>query len=192
MNEHYKGYTIKIEHDQDAESPRDWDNVSKMVFSHSRFDFPNDAGISFDDFHGWDEIALDLINNHGAKYIMHVYMYEHGQIAFKTAPFSDPWDSGKLGLIYITAEGIAELGDQTDEGIEAALNGELETYAQYVNGDVYGYIITDQYEEEPEDSSCWGYYGYDSALDEAKAVVDSLIESDRPSRHAQPAHKFHN
>lgn len=35
--EDYKGYTIKIYHDEDAESPRDWDNLGEMVCFHRRY-----------------------------------------------------------------------------------------------------------------------------------------------------------
>ena len=49
-----------------------------------------------------------------------------------------------------------------------ALRQEVETYSQYLSGDVYGYEIHKHGEVV---DSCWGFYGYDTAEEEAKAQL---------------------
>jgi len=46
---------------------------------------------------------------------------------------------------------------------------EVETYDQFLRGEVYGYKIDDN------GDSCWGYYGQEECMAEAKSVVDSMI-----------------
>ena len=53
------------------------------------------------------------------------------------------------------------------------LQGEVETYGQYISGEVYGYVIKkDGLEEEIE--SCWGMYEHEYTVAEAKSVVDNI------------------
>jgi len=53
-----------------------------------------------------------------------------------------------------------------------------ESYEQWANGDVWGYIVENADGEELE--SCWGYYGTESAVAEGKATADHLHGSTRP------------
>ena len=44
------------------------------------------------------------------------------------------------------------------------MKGEVETYSQWANGEVYGFrlIKVDEYNKEIEEiDSCWGFYGSD-------------------------------
>lgn len=72
------------------------------------------------------------------------------------------------------SEAISEFGSY--EKAVSYLKGEVNTYNQWVNGEVYGYVITKDGEEV---DSCWGYYGYDHCEDEAKYSVDHIIVSER-------------
>jgi hypothetical protein len=106
--------------------------------------------------------------------ILPVYMYEHSGIALSTGSFSCPWDSGQVGYIYVSKEKvIEEYGDWTAETVAKAskqLENEVETYSQFVNGEVYGFIIEDKDGEYVD--SCWGFFGYDFCLEEAKQAAD--------------------
>ena len=67
------------------------------------------------------------------------------------------------------------------------LEGEVETYDQYLRGDVYGYTLTKktihqekcphcgevirEYEDEEEVDSCWGFYG--DCLEE-NGILDNI------------------
>ena len=107
-------------------------------------------------------------------------MYEHSGIALSTEPFNDRLDSGQLGIIYCTKEKAKKEIFCPDEKeliktVEDILKSELKTYNQYIEGEVYGYMI----EKDGEDmDSCWGYYGEDVCLEEAKRTVDFYWEKE--------------
>jgi hypothetical protein len=56
--------------------------------------------------------------------------------------------------------------------IEKYLTGEVETYDQYLTGEVYGFTIEKGEDEEHVDS-CWGFYGYndDYMISEIKSAI---------------------
>ena len=60
--------------------------------------------------------------------------------------------------------------------IEKYLQGEVETYNQYINGEVYGFIIEDENGNPVEDGSCWGFYDTKDAIAEAKSIVDYEVK----------------
>lgn len=73
---------------------------------------------------------------------------------------------------------IKEYGSDTPENRKMAieaLKGELDTFTKYINGEVYGWIITDA--EGDEKDSCWGYYGQHEAEIDAKERAESLAAS---------------
>lgn len=108
--------------------------------------------------------------------ILPLWMYEHSGISISCAasfdqkpgyPYNDPWDAGAVGFAWITKkEAIEQVGYSEDEWIEKAsllIQGVVETYNAYLNGDIYGYVL---YEKEPDGSikeldSVGGFYGSD-------------------------------
>ena len=40
----------------------------------------------------------------------------------------------------------------------------------YLSGDVWGYIV----DEDNKDDSCWGFFGYDYCVEEAKRVAEQI------------------
>lgn len=184
----YKGYQIKISQDDSSLNPReDWDcNLGIMALSHKRYSFPNESGIDFNDYGSWSEVEKALRKNHGAIAILRVFMMDHSGLSFSTSPSTfkacDPqgWDWGCLGVIYTTDEKLKERGisDKTTEELEGFLRSEVETYAQYVTGEVYGYQIYGSDGEELD--SCWGYFGSDheksGLLESARSEIDYDIQ----------------
>lgn len=121
--------------------------------------------------------------------LLPLYLYEHSGITMSTGPFSCPWDSGQVGWIYVSKEcvrkeyGWKKITKSREKQICRYLEGEVETYDQYLTGEVYGYIIEDEYGEELD--SCWGYYGdhhnsgiYDASL----SIIDVLIKERNAKR----------
>ena len=115
--------------------------------------------------------------------ILPLYLYDHSGITMRCAPFDCPWDSGQVGFIYATPEMIREeygckiITKAVREKATKLLRGEVETYDQYLTGDVWGVIVEDMYGEEVD--SCWGFYGSDYAKEEAK---DMLANADTEGR----------
>jgi hypothetical protein len=101
-----------------------------------------------------------------AKYIMlNVYKYEHSGVIYRTSPFSDPWDSGQVGYIFVSKEAVRKewkvkrITRKLRAQVEEVLSGEVDVYSQYANGEVYGIIVRDADGEEID--ACWGFYGSD-------------------------------
>ena len=169
-----EGLTISIEHDPDPMNPREeFDNVGTMVCFHRRyrlgdehhFSSPADA-----------QAFLDDVVDQGGIYLP-LYLYDHSGIAMRTTPLGDPWDSVQIGWIYATKGAIDHEWSGDQDSAESYLQGEVETYDQYLRGDVYGYTITDDKGELLD--SCWGYYGDpgDYLISELEITVEGILDA---------------
>lgn len=237
-------YMLTVEYDDYAESPREWDNMCTMVCWHSRYDLGDKH--QFDDsdelcrclLHhvcgmDWDEI--DEIGNTYEKYkllcesdkllIKPINMYDHSGITVSTSnsyPYTDRWDGGRVGFIYVTKDKIFKEGcslrvkdeygnyirvEHKHEGMPSTysykttpaneenwkeiadeiIEAEMETYDQYVRGEVYwfklekkvrtqdlcphcGEVIR-EYDDMEDIDSCGGFYG--DVLEE-NGILDNI------------------
>lgn len=95
--------------------------------------------------------------------VLPVYAYIHSGVALNTTGFSCPWDSGQSGWIYESKEairkefGVKRISSKLRKTIEDRMRVEIEVFSNYLNGDVYGFVIEDPEGEEID--SCWGFYG---------------------------------
>jgi len=191
--EDYKGYKIDIYHDDDPSDPREWGNISKFIFFHSRY--------SIGDKHNYstpDAFAEELEDRKKSRkippFVFPVYMYDHSGIGFSMSrdryPYNCPWDSGQVGWIVIECgdirAGFPKLpkAGYYSKAFKIA-KSELDTYNDYVQSNVYGYVISNGDRLDPIiEDSCWGYYGdFDDAhgaLTEAKAVIDLQLNAYKP------------
>jgi hypothetical protein len=175
-NGHQKGYTATLYYDQDAEGPDNWDNLGTITYAkRSSYVLGNKAVDAEEDA----EIAQKV---ESGEYIgTPVYAYVHSGATISTSSFSCPWDSGRSGWVYVSRADVRKeysckrISKKTREKAERVLRGEVKTYAQYLEGDVYGIIITDPDGEEVD--SCWGFYGFNYAKEEAERM---LKEHNRP------------
>lgn len=184
---------LRIYNDDSPESPREWDNLGTMICFHRNYDLGDkDHGYSFDDYDGWAELE-EKLRQDGAVMILPIYMYEHSGVTISTKPFSCKWDSGRLGLIYVTREKlVAEYGEAalmdgiaTDETLNTAkeiLEQEVETYDTYIRGEVYKFRLYSVekcekcgHEEEEMVDSCSGFFGDEHAT---SGILDNLDVDD--------------
>jgi hypothetical protein len=179
--------TIEIIPDEDSSNPRtDWDQAGTMVCWHSRYDLGdknaaqriaddlNNAGdgTHFKGIHycySDDPSTLHAAAIDAGFHVMPLFLYDHSGITMNTSGFSCPWDSGQVGFIYMTPETAKA------EGIPdplKCLKSEVTVYDQYLTGDVFGFIV--EHNESGEEDSCWGFYGSDYCIEEAKSIAESL------------------
>jgi len=186
----YKGYTIEVKQDENAESPREWDNFGHMVCFHKRYNLGDkDTNLTSDMFRSWKELENYLINEMKAIIIAPLYMYDHSIQRIKIGNFYNcglpqghaQFDSGQIGYIYATDTDIKENFDVqriTKKVIEQAkkvIEGEVNTYDAWISGQVYGYNIKN--EKDNNLDGCWGYYGdIEYMINEAKIVIDNDIK----------------
>jgi hypothetical protein len=137
---------LRIIHDESPESPREWDNLGHIVAFHRRYTFPQEGEEKYSEPEEFDE----WVSKHKAIVILPIYMLDHSSIAMSTTPFGGLYgrfDSGQIGYIYVTYAQIRKelrvkkITPEIIEQVKATLKGEIETYSQYVNGDVYGYSL---------------------------------------------------
>jgi hypothetical protein len=96
----------------------------------------------------------------------------------------DPHYSRADGWIYCTKARAHEEWGKCAKALKQAeecLKSEVETYSQYLEGDVYGYVVSVP-DDEDEDAdgeeldSCWGLFGMDYCVEEAKDRAASCAE----------------
>jgi hypothetical protein len=159
--------------DEDPESPREWDNLGVMTCFHGRYNLGDETDLRSAMFNGWDELREHLEKEEGALHILPLFLMDHSGLTMSTGSFGCPWDSGQVGFIYTTAEKMKEMGTDEDN-IEACLKAEVETYSQYLSGDVWGYVLYELktcdlgHVHKEETDSCWGFYGVDAAVEAGK------------------------
>lgn len=166
--------TIKIMHDDMCQSPREWDNLGTMVCTHRRY--------SLGDLSGYKDLETEVCSHRELEYgydlsdliqaaeklgfiILPLYLYDHSGITMNTTGFSCPWDSGQVGVIFVTREkvrkdyGVKRISPKLLNQVQGYLKSEVEVYDQYLRGDVYGFKLMD--DDDTEIDSCWGFFGDD-------------------------------
>jgi len=156
----------KIFPDMDPESPRDWDNVVHIVCWHNRYRLGDEQP---------DMDPCDYEIPKGAV-VLPLYLYDHNGLTLSTRLFSCPWDSSQIGCAFVAKKIIkATFGwDRLTKGrikrIENTIESEVETYNQYLNGEVYGYILENA--DGKHIDSCWGLF-------DEEYCKDQLIEAQK-------------
>ena len=174
--EDYKGYAIRIEHDDDGPNPyTDYDHFGTFYHWHRRGFFGEDYS------HKQSELKalLDALIEDGGVAVP-VWLYEHSGQTIRAGdanPFTCPWDSGQVGFWCAAKQQIdEEFGGDTEKAIKC-IKGEVSTMDDYITGNCYGYVIEKDGEHQ---DSCWGFLGdynaEDGCLAEAKSIVDHMKE----------------
>lgn len=169
--------------DDDAPDPREcYVECEPCEGTGYRFPNDNDNRDSCPVCEGAGEIERDMADvlreDHGATVILPLYLYDHGGITMRSgAPILSKveredmmrsgrfigddagWDTSTVGFIFDTPEGVKQcIGENaTRDDIIKALEGEVEVYASYLEGDVTGYTVED--EETGYADSCGGFVG---------------------------------
>ena len=118
------------------------------------------------------------------------------------------WDTSNCGFVFIKKEGWGSSMDEEGYSHSHTSDGEfvtvtwrelaeqhVNTWNQYLQGDVYGFMIDGplethqdlcekcghvqrEYEEREELESVWGFYGLEYCIEEAKGVVDYQLNKE--------------
>lgn len=162
MSETYKRGEVYLEIDTDDMPPdprKEWEHIGTIATWHGRYQL-GDEQPKKDPQEFQEELPEGTV-------ILPVYMLDHSGITLSTGPFSCPWDSGQVGIIYVTPDRLkAESIDWSRA--EEILKSEIVEYDQYVKGEIYCFrtytMVTcgecGHAEEEMLDS-CTGFFGYD-------------------------------
>lgn len=182
-------HTINVYYDTDPQDPRkEYDHLATMVCFHGRYNLGDDHGYSDpltflnsiiqelmpdrDDYDtvGEAEQALQYL----PIFALPLYLYDHSGIKMSVEPFSCPWDSGRVGMIYVTASKAksecppkeGEPHHKWHERIVGYLKNEVKEYDAYLTGQVFHYEVLDENGESID--SCSGFYSVEDAVNMAK------------------------
>ena len=131
------------------------------------------------------------------KYIsLPLYLYDHSGITMSCAAFSCPWDSGQVGIIYVSKEKLREeyssklVTPKIREKALRVLRAEVEEYDRFLTGACWGYEIYEMCDDQElidagwEDvegncvDSCWGFLGREYAEEAAQEAMDYYVQKD--------------
>jgi hypothetical protein len=176
--------TLIVTYDDCAESPREWDNLTKMLFFGKHKHLGDKHNINADDYNGWNELEEAIKKEYDVVMIKKVYAYIHSGMTISTQPFSCPWDSGVLGFVIITKADLRKEYNwkvltqkrinEVYNRLDNIMDGEVKELDYYVSGDVYGFRIEDK-NGDIEDS-CYGFYGYDI---QNNGILDYMTDKDK-------------
>lgn len=174
----HRNLTIRIHSDEDVQSPEEWGNDDLYLLAWHR-DFhvtrpgykrPDDV-LKGDDA-GEDEDPRDIRDAITADYhVFDLTAYIHSGVALYLGSPNlahDPggWDTSRVGIVLVSR---VEWPDE--DGARKAALSLVEEWNTYLSGDVYGYVIEDEDGEQID--SCWGFYGMDAAIEEARSAADT-------------------
>ena len=154
----------------EAENPREWDNDSKLLLCHNRYNL----ALEIEEIDSDSESIQEYVKSLDADdyVILPVYMYDHSGLALSTTPFSCQWDSGQIGYIIYKTDGTRQ-----EKDIKEQLNNELRVYEAYLNGEAY--CISFENYLTGETDSCGGIYMF-SEKDKREVVKDFLLDTSAP------------
>lgn len=194
----HEGFTIRITPDDCPSNPREeWDNAGRMVGWHNRYNL-GDPGLGFakkrgqtvqfphpSDFQEWREETEGKAD--GPLVVLPLWLYDHSGITIYVgngplAMDAAGWDSGQVGYIYMTTKkaneewpvGEGRTVEQQREQVIACLKAEVQTYDQFLTGQVYCYTVEDSAGDVRD--SCCGFYGLDYCIQEAKSQAEWLAK----------------
>lgn len=168
-------YTVSVYVDEDRMDPRENDNLGTMACFHRRYNLGDKHDLSIDEV---KEIATS------DKYIsLPLYLYDHSGITMNTSGFSCPWDSGQVGIIFVSKENVRReygkklISKKLYNRVVEILRSEVKEYDDYLTGNVYGFIVSD---DEEHVDSCWGFFGdSEYAMEEGLSSACFLVKRDK-------------
>lgn len=123
-----------------------------------------------------------------------VWKYEHSGVAYRASasnPFFCPWDSGAVGYVFVRKAdvrkeyGVKRITKAVREKALAVLQGEVEEYSRYANGEAYGFKIMDHNGDEID--SCWGFDDMAYCIEAAKEACPEWVPI-KTGKDGQPVH----
>jgi len=159
---------LKIEYDDDAQSPREWSNLGYFITCDSNYNSPDkheeleqfikDTGEeATSQAEHIKMIKDDFEWNNSEEKVIAIYpisKYEHGNISYSLGT-SNGFDYSNNGFYIITAETQKELGVKKKD-FEQVIKEELEDYNKWINGEMYNFILYDKDGEVVH--TCGGFY----------------------------------
>lgn len=137
---------LEIFYDLGCESPRENCNLTLLHI-------PNNSHIN----------EVKNVDKRDIAHTLPLYRYSHGCVAYNTTGFRCPWDSGRVGSVYLSKEKVRDIMGckrVTKKMVERCIPqmiAEVETFSKWANGECYGWAVYDS--DGNNEFSCGGYIG---------------------------------
>lgn len=190
----YGGYEIKVYPDDfPYESPREFgDNFGTMLMWHRRLNlgdvknalnypleyhiktFLDGENIPYSD----DWWIGRLIKEFEKHFIyIPIYAYEHGGITISAGKYSDPFDSGQIGIIFVSKRKVRKefekkaISPKTMNLVIDMLKQEILEYDKYLRGEYYRYVISKDGEIV---ESVGRFFSESEAIEDAMSLINLM------------------
>lgn len=179
MSEHteYRGFDIMVTHDEYPENPRSDSPLGTIAVFRS-------GGKNYG-IHDTDTLAVDIIDDLEADkaVILPVYLYDHSVVRVSTSTFMNraphaEWDSGLIGVIYMTREDIRRefmcklVTKKVREQVKRSLVACIEELDCYLRGDAWVFEV---FNGEGESLEMFSGFGHDELMDDAVMFIDTRL-----------------
>jgi hypothetical protein len=121
-------------------NPREWnENLGTMLCFHRRYILGDKNPYNSEHYTGWNDFAKSLFKVHDVAIMLPIYMYDHSGISISHTPFSCPWDSGRIGFIFVSKDklrkeyGVKRITASLVDKATRILEAEVKEYNQYLN-----------------------------------------------------------
>jgi len=174
----YKGFQIKVVVDDEPCNPtQEYDNLGHIALYGHEYNFGDENGLTQSD--------IEAIESNPELISLPIYAYIHSGMTINTTGFSCPWDSGQIGVVYVSKEQIRQeysrkrITEKCINFVENQLQSEIEILDRYLTGRVYGYQIINKTGNKIIDS-CYGFFcPSEDVKSEAKAIVDNIVKTEK-------------
>ena len=185
-------FKVEVVHDNDPGEPFDHDLPKTWgidLSTHRDYSSPTHGEkcpVDFDRYLYWkmygtdeDGVPGELVMFERQHHILPVYLLDHSGRTVRTEPFDCKWDSGIVGLTYISKNAVVEELQLCGKNWKAAqreecghhyLRSMMRELDDHMTGNTWGFTITDTLTDEDIDS-CWGFFG------DPKHVLEQGVES---------------
>ena len=177
-------YRLRIVQDDLSENPNDsMDSPAFLLADHRDFAPKAPKGWSLDrarDLVELQESGTSEESDCDRFVVFPLFAYIHSGVSLsmgRSYPFNDHWDSGQIGYVVVDLDGVCGKIDRANA--EEVARGWVETWNQYLSGDVWGYEVSRidtcslGHEHAEVVDSCWGFYGKEYCEQEGKGVLES-------------------
>jgi hypothetical protein len=164
---------LEISFDGWNSSPREWSNLGVFITIESSRNSPDEDEdmselIESTQYEAKDcdsHIALIKEGMSNVRMIFPVCRYEHSGVKYYISNNSGGFDTSHCGF-YVVFNDSEICGDTTkmsDEHIEKIVSGELKKYSQWINGEIYKFLLRGDNGEVKD--TCHGFYEIDDIKD---------------------------